>query len=57
MLTVEIDEIHEIPCVNGRKLALIEADEYAFIDHNLERWADRRLKIEPVYWLTQPVAF
>lgn len=44
MLLTETDEIREIPCVNGRKMALIEEDEYAFVDRNLDRWSDCRFK-------------
>jgi hypothetical protein len=50
MLDVEIDEINCVPCVNGHKLALIEADEDAFIPRLLERWADRPFKFEELEW-------
>ena len=41
---LEFDEIYTIttiPSVNGRKLALIEADEYSFVERSLNRWVDR----------------
>lgn len=43
----QTEGLNEVPCVNGRKLALIEQDEYEDVNRALDRWQDRRFTEQP----------
>lgn len=44
----QTEGLYEVPMFNGRKMALIEQDEYSFVAQSLNRWADRRFADKPV---------